>query len=345
MPDSDQQPLSPDEYRRRLAELDDWRAAEAPDEAETEQPRIGTPRQDGYRRVVGLFRSLRPKDVGAAVARGTMKAVDETSNTVLSVGKEIAKHTGLGEAVSGEDFLSWYSEKTSEVNPFTFGADRRERWLGPDSNGALGFVEGAAQFVAGMAGATRILKVGQVVGATRTARIAAAGAGVDMAAFDPYQQRLSNLIESGPPRVQNALTRFLAANDDDNEATARLKAGLEGLLIGATIDRFIAGVRALRTARKASDGKITGRNARESIAADLEKAAAPSTTDDAVTIRRNSNGTYNVLADATDAEIDEAIAPRFASEAEAQTVAASINRAQRQEAALRGKLSRFAGET
>lgn len=337
--DSGQQPLSPDEYRRRLAEAQAWQNAETPDDPQAEVPNPGTPRQEGYRRVVSFVRSLRPKDVGAAVARGTMKAVDETSNTVLSVGKEIAKRTGLGEAVSGEDFLTWYSQKTGEVNPFTFGADRRERWLGPDSNGALGFVEGAAQFVAGMAGATRILKVGQVAGAVRTARIAAAGAAVDMTAFDPYQQRLSNLIESGPPRVQNALTRFLAANDEDNEATARLKAGLEGLLVGATVDRFIAGVRALRTARKASDGRLNSQKARDSIAADLEQATSATVADDAVTIRRNSNGTYNLLANATDAELDEAIAPRFASEAEAQTVAASINRAQRQEAALRGKLS------
>lgn len=77
-----------------------------------------------------------------------------------------------------------------------------------------------------------------------------AGMASDFVAFDGQEQRLSNLIQQFP-ELQNPVTEFLAADEDDSELMGRAKNVLEGILIelgvGAVLKPFMAGLRAVKT--------------------------------------------------------------------------------------------------
>jgi hypothetical protein len=60
-----------------------------------------------------------------------------------------------------------------------------------------------------------------------------AGAVSDLTVFDPNEGRLSDmLVEFDSPVLNNAVTQYLATDEDDTEMEGRLKNVLEGMLIG-----------------------------------------------------------------------------------------------------------------
>lgn len=68
-----------------------------------------------------------------------------------------------------------------------------------------------------------------------------AGLAADQVAFDPYDPRLSNLVQEYPA-LENPVTEYLAADPDDSEAEARLKVALEGVGLSALFTPIVAGV-------------------------------------------------------------------------------------------------------
>ena len=78
----------------------------------------------------------------------------------------------------------------------------------------------------------------------------AAGAVADFAVFDAQEQRLSNLLQQFPA-LQNPVTEFLAADENDTEIEGRLKNLMEGGILGGMMEPFVMGLRSLRKARKA----------------------------------------------------------------------------------------------
>lgn len=168
--------------------------------------------------------------------------------------------------------------------------DYKHRLLGESRTVAGGLIEGVSNFAAGFIPVAGVLgkvgKVGTVLDITRAAQSAAktaglagkaraiafgrnmaAGAVADFAVFDAHEARLSNLLESFP-HLQNPVTEFLAANENDSEAFGRLKNALEGAALGGMVDAFAFGLRALKGQRKAiGEGmspKATARFVRES---------------------------------------------------------------------------------
>lgn len=117
---------------------------------------------------------------------------------------------------------------------------------------------GVTQFLTGFLGANRLLKgAGVLQGAskaTTTARAMVSGGIADAVAFDPQQERLSNLLEEHPA-LHNPVTAYLAASPHDGEAEGRLKNALEGLGIGAALDGLVLSVRAIKNARAAKEVK------------------------------------------------------------------------------------------
>ena len=93
-------------------------------------------------------------------------------------------------------------------------------------------------------------------------RSVAAGAVADFAVFDAQEARLSNLLQQFPA-LQNPVSEFLAADEDDTEVEGRLKNLLEGGILGGMMEPFVMGLRALRTARKARQGGMTPDEAAE----------------------------------------------------------------------------------
>lgn len=127
----------------------------------------------------------------------------------------------------------------------------------PDSvagNMAKDFLKFAAVF----AFTRRALPAGSTK-ATSIARNVSAGAIADFSAFDPHEERLSDLLTSwgkDNPVFDNAVTQYLSVDETDTELEGRMKNAAEGLGIGFVADRVLASVKWLkgrRAARKLRD--------------------------------------------------------------------------------------------
>ena len=115
--------------------------------------------------------------------------------------------------------------------------------------------EGAARFVTGFIGPSKILKgVGLGGNIIKTGlRGLSAGAVADLTVFDPNEGRLADmLVEFNSPILNNAVTQYLATDEDDTEMEGRLKNVLEGMLIGGPLE-ILFGIKAFKKAKKTQD--------------------------------------------------------------------------------------------
>lgn len=113
---------------------------------------------------------------------------------------------------------------------------------------------GRAAGVVGKTAKALTTKVGGKVKPKFTGYLAA-GATADFLAWDGNTQRLSNLIQQYP-ELENPVTEFLAAKDDDDELVGRAKNVIEGLFLGLGIEAltrpFFGALRAIRNKGKAT---------------------------------------------------------------------------------------------
>ena len=80
-----------------------------------------------------------------------------------------------------------------------------------------------------------------------------AGAASDLTVFDPNEGRLSDmLVEFDSPVLNNAVTQYLASDEDDTEMEGRVKNVLEGLIIGGPLE-VLFGIKAFKKAKKTQD--------------------------------------------------------------------------------------------
>lgn len=122
------------------------------------------------------------------------------------------------------------------------------------------------QFVAPFTAALKGLQAAKAV--SGTVKAATAGAATDFVAFDPHEQRLSNLILDTFENTQdNPVLNYLAASDNDTWYEGRMKNMLEGLGIGVALDGTIQGIKATKAYFGA---KSNSKNA----LAEMRKAAA-----------------------------------------------------------------------
>lgn len=185
---------------------------------------------------------------GRKVANDLARGIVEIPRAgVVGVRDAVANLFGIA-----DEFDAWMSEMTgskpSEVNIHDFiqGLVPIED---PKSTTG-GVVKGIGQFIVGMIGASRLIQSGGYLAST-------AKGGMSLAtAFEPAQERLSNLIEQYP-QLSNPVTRFLAADPEDSAAEGRLKNALEGMAIGAVSEGFLRGLKLLKrgiTASRATAG-------------------------------------------------------------------------------------------
>ena len=81
-------------------------------------------------------------------------------------------------------------------------------------------------------------------------KVVGAGAIAEQFAFSPYEERLSSVIQEVAP---NAVTEFLAADPDDNEAVARFKMAVEGAGISIPVEGLFRFAGKLRANKKAQE--------------------------------------------------------------------------------------------
>jgi hypothetical protein len=151
------------------------------------------------------------------------------------------------------------------------GQDPREVELTEDNSTVLfdtetptgDLVEGVTQFAVGLA-----LTRGAGLNANTLAGYAGQGAVAENLVFNPYEDRLSNLVQS-VPALENPLTEYLSADPEDTEIEARFKMTLEGLGLGAAVDGIFAAARTFRNSRA---GKETLPEDEDAIQAYIDEA-------------------------------------------------------------------------
>ena len=83
------------------------------------------------------------------------------------------------------------------------------------------------------------------------AEIVARGAAAEQLAFSPFEQRLSNLVQSNP-KLANPITEYLQADPEDTESEARFKMALEGSITGSAIEGLVGLVKVVKSTRGAN---------------------------------------------------------------------------------------------
>ena len=148
-------------------------------------------------------------------------------------------------------------------------------------------IQGIAQFATGFAAGGKALKAAGLIGkgGGLTATFAK-GAFADAFAFDPAQQRLSNLIQSNPA-LENPVTEFLAAKPGDSEAMGRFKNALEGMGIGGAIQgAFVMGLKGLRALKAMNPPPPTPAQIQAQVTQGLAPIGNPSAP--AMTVRKTA---------------------------------------------------------
>lgn len=198
------------------------------------------------------------KDVGMgsleaipAVAVGVRSAYQNAINMGREFGGWLEEHNIGGGIIVDEHGVRLATGKelasADVIRPADYDLPDFPEWMKPKTVTG-GIVKGVAQFITAMAGANKLAKVvgvPELGGAAGYGITALKGAAANFAAFDPHQERLSNLVQKFPA-LQNPVTEFLASKPDDNAAEGRFKNALEGLGLGLLTDGFVKGVKLLR---------------------------------------------------------------------------------------------------
>ncbi len=206
------------------------------------------PQQGGALATAGAFAS----DVGRGIIEaplqivgGAVDALNEASDLAKSAGDWLNKNViDTGGIVVDGDGVRWVpgEEIAKRPNEVTLPTTAKAE----STTG--GMVRSVAQFLAGFVGAGKVTGPAKLAGKIgKTGEAAAKGAIADFTAFDPQQERLSNLVQEYPA-LQNPVNDFLAAKPEDGEAEGRFKNALEGLGLGVLTDGVVLGLKTLRSA-------------------------------------------------------------------------------------------------
>lgn len=222
------------------------------------------------------------KDIGVGIVetpRGILKGVRDAYQNTIDIGKELGDWVEQKAhlpvlMVDGEGlrFVSNEQAKGQRLSDYATLPD-----INPPKTVTGGLVKGVTQFLVGMKGAGKLMDVAGIpkaAGAAGYGLSALKGAIANFAAFDPHQQRLSNLIQQFPA-LQNPVTEYLASDPNDNAAEGRFKNSLEGFGMGVITDGFFAGVKFLRNVAIAKRAI----NAQEAAAAAASDAAGAQVDD------------------------------------------------------------------
>ena len=117
-------------------------------------------------------------------------------------------------------------------------------------------IEGITQFMVGFKGVDKMVKGAKMLPAatgvgSKVASTTLKGAVADMFVFDEQEQRLSNLVES-VPELQNPVTSFLKADENDSFAEAKFKQGLEGVGFGLFAESLVPAIKVLKRGKQAA---------------------------------------------------------------------------------------------
>jgi hypothetical protein len=207
---------------------------------------VKDPKEDDF----GFWRTV--GDMTLSIPQGVVNAVEEQGdfldeNIVSLGGIEFGDKDGK---LSFKDFIPKYVSPTRWKEQ-KYSEERQLPLFYKPKTLAGNITEGVSRFITGFYLPNKFLKgAGLVGGFTVTGlRGMSAGAIADLTVFDPNEGRLSDmLVEFDSPVLNNAVTQYLATNEEDTEMEGRLKNVLEGMLIGGPLE-ILFGIKAFKKAK------------------------------------------------------------------------------------------------
>jgi len=208
---------------------------------------VKDPKEDDF----GFWRTV--GDMTLSIPQGVVNAVEEQGDfldeNIISLGGiEFGDKDGK---LSFKDFIPQY------VSPKRWKEQRysEERQLPlfyKPKTLAGNITEGVSRFITGFYLPNKFLKGAGLVGGfgVTALRGMSAGAVADLTVFDPNEGRLSDmLLEFDSPVLNNAVTQYLATDEEDTEMEGRLKNVLEGMIIGGVAEGVLFGIKAFKKAK------------------------------------------------------------------------------------------------
>ncbi len=163
--------------------------------------------------------------------------------------------TGVASGVEG------FGRSVIGLADFAFGDVIPDEWSQrtlerPDSL-VGGLVEGITQFslglIPGLGAAGLLGKGAKLLNVSdkllKTSKTLTTGITADFVAFDAHEERLSDFLASHDV-TRNAVTEYLASDEDDGEFEGRMKNVLEGGALAGVAGTLIKGVKTLKKGRK-----------------------------------------------------------------------------------------------
>ena len=207
---------------------------------------VKDPKEDDF----GFWRTV--GDMTLSIPQGVVNAIEEQGdfldeNIVSLGGIEFGDKDGK---LSFKDFIPKYVSPTRWKEQ-KYSEERQLPLFYKPKTLAGNITEGVSRFITGFYTPSKILKgVGLSGGFIATGlRGLSAGAVSDLTVFDPNEGRLSDmLVEFDSPLLNNAVTQYLATDEEDTEMEGRLKNVLEGMLIGGPLE-ILFGIKAFKKAK------------------------------------------------------------------------------------------------
>ena len=199
----------------------------------------------GFWRTVG--------DMTLSIPQGVVNSVEEQGDfldeNIISLGGfEFGDNDGK---LSFKDFIPKYvSPKRWKEGKYS--EERQLPLFYKPKTLAGNITEGVSRFITGFYAPNKFLKGAGLVGGfgVTALRGMTAGAVADLTVFDPNEGRLSDLlVEYDSPVLNNAVTQYLATDEEDTEMEGRLKNVLEGMIIGGFAESVLFGIKAFKKAK------------------------------------------------------------------------------------------------
>ncbi len=181
-------------------------------------------------------------DAAYGVANGIVNAGTEINHTLANVADFLAPDAWQDDPEYFTKLAEEYSPRLTEGDLNAVGLKQPVSVVGETSKAISQFMVGFVPALKAVRGIKAISSMGKIAQTAKTAvGTGTAGAVADLSVFNPYEKRLSNMaVESGIPGMDNALTQYLQASEDDPELLARVKQTAEGYVVGKVLEPFIA---------------------------------------------------------------------------------------------------------
>jgi hypothetical protein len=208
---------------------------------------VKDPKEDDF----GFWRTV--GDMTLSIPQGVVNAVEEQGdfldeNIVSLGGIEFGDKDGK---LSFKDFIPQYVSPTRWKEQ-KYSEQRQLPLFYKPKTLAGNITEGVSRFITGFYAPNKFLKGAGLVGGfgVTALRGMSAGAVADLTVFDPNEGRLSDmLVEFDSPVLNNAVTQYLATDEEDTEMEGRLKNVLEGMIVGGVAEGVLFGIKAFKKAK------------------------------------------------------------------------------------------------